>query len=283
VALKVSSTLTNAAIWKSRHMAYYQYMQHNDPAPPVARTWFDRIVACNYPTSNASVGENIAYGYSTPSAVMNGWMNSSGHRANILNSSFRVIGVSAAATSNGTLYWTQDFGSYDDSGSSTSPPPPPPPSPPPPPPPSTTTTAYPGSVTIFTGSVRAGGASQLAAADGSALQINSASGRTSWYGRINNVPNSLKSLSVTYKGWNSLTCSQTLSLWNWTYGSWFQLDSRSVGSTSTTITASASGTLANYVSGSTGNGDVAVRVNCTRSDYLSFYASGDLMKIVFGN
>ncbi|TET35420.1 MAG: CAP domain-containing protein [Planctomycetota bacterium] len=54
------------------------------------------------------VAENIAYGYTTPAEVMNGWMNSSGHRANILNGSYTHIGVGQC---DGCLrHWTQNFG-----------------------------------------------------------------------------------------------------------------------------------------------------------------------------
>lgn len=53
-------------------------------------------------------GENIAYGYPTAKAVMDGWMNSSGHRANILQSSFTKIGVGVVQRDN-TLYWVQLF------------------------------------------------------------------------------------------------------------------------------------------------------------------------------
>ena len=59
------------------------------------------------------VGENIAAGYASPEAVMSGWMNSSGHRANILNCNFTEIGVGYAYAANdpGTIqyrhYWTQ--------------------------------------------------------------------------------------------------------------------------------------------------------------------------------
>lgn len=53
-------------------------------------------------------GENIAYGYPTAEAVMDGWMNSSGHRANILQSSFTKIGVGVVQRGN-TLYWVQLF------------------------------------------------------------------------------------------------------------------------------------------------------------------------------
>ena len=132
--LQTTSPLTNSAVWKSRHMAYYRYMAHDDPAPPVARTVGDRLLACGYPANSAGWGENIAYGYTTPTAVMQAWLNSPGHRQNIEGPSYRTIGVAAAAASNGTLYWTQQFGtSAGDSGTPPSPPPPAPEPPPPPP------------------------------------------------------------------------------------------------------------------------------------------------------
>ena len=53
-------------------------------------------------------GENIAYGQRSPEAVMKAWMNSSGHRANILNEKFTSIGV-GCYEQNGVLYWTQLF------------------------------------------------------------------------------------------------------------------------------------------------------------------------------
>ena len=54
-------------------------------------------------------GENIAWGQKSPEEVMNGWMNSSGHRANILYSNFKNIGVAYYVGSNGRTYWTQLF------------------------------------------------------------------------------------------------------------------------------------------------------------------------------
>ena len=55
-----------------------------------------------------SAGENIAYGYPTPAAVVSGWMNSDGHRKNILSSSFTKIGI-GCFSSGGVLYWSQFF------------------------------------------------------------------------------------------------------------------------------------------------------------------------------
>jgi len=55
-------------------------------------------------------GENIAAGYGTPTAVMTGWMNSSGHGANILNCSSAAIGGGIGRGGSYGTHWTQDFG-----------------------------------------------------------------------------------------------------------------------------------------------------------------------------
>ena len=59
--------------------------------------------------SYRGTGENIAYGQNSPEAVMQGWMNSSGHRANILNKDYTSIGVGHYKDASGTDYWTQLF------------------------------------------------------------------------------------------------------------------------------------------------------------------------------
>jgi uncharacterized protein YkwD len=58
------------------------------------------------------MGENIAAGQRTPAAVMDAWMKSPGHRANILNCGFRVIGMGVATVTGSPfgIYWTQNFG-----------------------------------------------------------------------------------------------------------------------------------------------------------------------------
>jgi len=55
-------------------------------------------------------GENVAYGYGSASAVVAGWMNSSGHRANILNGAFTMMGACSSTSSTGRVYWVQQFG-----------------------------------------------------------------------------------------------------------------------------------------------------------------------------
>lgn len=61
-----------------------------------------------YGISYRTAGENIAYGQRTPQDVVNAWMNSAGHRANILNSSFNKIGI-GVYQKNGVIYWSQLF------------------------------------------------------------------------------------------------------------------------------------------------------------------------------
>jgi hypothetical protein len=249
-------------------MAYFQYMQHDDPAPPAARTWYDRVLTCGY-SPNAGAGENIAYGYQTPDAVMNAWMNSAGHRANILNGSYRAIGIGVAASASGLLYWTQDFGTVDDSGSTTPPTTPPPPT--------TRSATTPATFTsIFTGTAVGGSAASLAAADGNSYQVASSGGTTSWYGRMDAVPKSVKTLTVTYTGSNTAACNQTVYAYNWTAAAWSVVDSRSVGSTGAVITASLSGTLGNFVSGST-TGSVAIAIVCSGAA-TPFTARADLLQ-----
>lgn len=65
-------------------------------------------VLSEYGVSYSSAGENVAYGQSSPSEVMNAWMNSKGHRENILSGNFTEIGV-GVYYKNGTYYWSQLF------------------------------------------------------------------------------------------------------------------------------------------------------------------------------
>jgi uncharacterized protein YkwD len=67
---------------------------------------FDRAEEAGLSNARA---ENIARGQQSPAAVMDSWMNSSGHRANILNCQLRTLGV-GVATGSGGPWWTQLFG-----------------------------------------------------------------------------------------------------------------------------------------------------------------------------
>ncbi|MFF9125525.1 CAP domain-containing protein [Streptomyces sp. NPDC014889] len=101
-ALTVNDKLTKAAQAHSDDMAAHKNMSHtgSDGSNPG-----DRITQAGY--SWQTYGENVAYGYATPEQVMDGWMSSAGHKANILNCSFKEIGVGLAQPGN---YWTQEFG-----------------------------------------------------------------------------------------------------------------------------------------------------------------------------
>ena len=93
--------LSRVARYKSQDMLDNRYFSHTSPT---YGSPFQMITA--FGLSYRTAGENIAKGYPTPQAVVNGWMNSSGHRANILNASYKQIGVGYVSKGN---YWTQMF------------------------------------------------------------------------------------------------------------------------------------------------------------------------------
>lgn len=103
-ALRVDARLATAARLHSEDMARQDYFSHTSLD---GRSPWDRIAAQGY---TGASGENIAAGYRTAAAVMTGWMNSSGHRANILNCTSRAIGVGIGYGGSYGLYWTQTFG-----------------------------------------------------------------------------------------------------------------------------------------------------------------------------
>ena len=93
--------LSRIARYKSEDMANQGYFSHTSPT---YGTPFQMIRS--FGLSYRSAGENIAYGQRTPAAVVDAWMNSSGHRANILSASYTQIGVGYCASGH---YWTQMF------------------------------------------------------------------------------------------------------------------------------------------------------------------------------
>ncbi len=71
-----------------------------------------------FSASSLMSGENIAYGDATPKSVMESWMNSEGHRNNILTADFKTIGIGCFEI-NGRLYWVQCFGTGSETGDTT--------------------------------------------------------------------------------------------------------------------------------------------------------------------
>jgi uncharacterized protein YkwD len=105
--LHANGVLFAVARAHSANMARHQQMSHVLDG----KTPFDRLHAAGYSFSWA--GENIAYGYGAyaqPAAIVQGWMNSPPHRANILSPHYTQIGLGVAHDQHGRVYYTQDFG-----------------------------------------------------------------------------------------------------------------------------------------------------------------------------
>ena len=103
-AVRPDARLATAARLHSEDMARQGYFSHTSLD---GRTPWDRMRAQGYPSGS---GENIAAGYGTPAAVMRAWMDSPGHRANILSCSSVALGVGIGRGGSYGTYWTQDFG-----------------------------------------------------------------------------------------------------------------------------------------------------------------------------
>lgn len=99
--LQIDTEVSKVAREKSRDMAANNYFAHNSPT---YGSPFDMMK--QFGVDYRTAGENIAKGQRTPQQVVNAWMNSEGHRANILNGNFTHIGVGYVEQGN---HWTQQF------------------------------------------------------------------------------------------------------------------------------------------------------------------------------
>jgi uncharacterized protein YkwD len=99
--LAANGALHAAAQRESNDMATHMRMSHTGSDGSTVAT---RVTAAGYAWH--TVGENIGVGYATASGVVAGWMNSAGHRANILNGAYADIGVAVATGADGKKYWT---------------------------------------------------------------------------------------------------------------------------------------------------------------------------------
>lgn len=102
--LTLDSSISNAARAKSKDMATNNYFAHTSPTYGNAGNMLSQ-----FGVKYTAWGENIASGQKTPQQVVTAWMNSQGHRENIMSSTFTKIGVGYATNSNGVPYWTQIF------------------------------------------------------------------------------------------------------------------------------------------------------------------------------
>jgi uncharacterized protein YkwD len=117
--LTTSPALQASAEWKARHMAQYGDFDHDDAAPPVSRTFADRIAACGY---TAPAGENLARWFPSPAAVVAAWLGDPAHKANLEGAAWHATGIGVAVSAAGIAYWAEDFGA---AASPAAPPPPP--------------------------------------------------------------------------------------------------------------------------------------------------------------
>ncbi|WP_449619815.1 SafA/ExsA family spore coat assembly protein [Robertmurraya sp. Marseille-Q9965] len=102
--LKANWELSRVARYKSADMRDKNYFSHTSPTYGSPFTMIK-----SFGLSYRSAGENIAAGQTTPAQVVQAWMNSEGHRANILNSGYTEIGVGYAEGGSKRYYWTQMF------------------------------------------------------------------------------------------------------------------------------------------------------------------------------
>jgi uncharacterized protein YkwD len=103
-ALTINSKLEAAARMHSRNMAKQEMMEHElDGKGPA-----DRVKEQEY--QFRALAENIAERQKTPAEAIKSWMESEGHRTNLLNKDYTEIGVGSAESAKGVRYWTQVFG-----------------------------------------------------------------------------------------------------------------------------------------------------------------------------
>jgi hypothetical protein len=147
-------------------------------------------------------------------------------------------------------------------------------------------TGFPAASKILAGTLASGTYSNLAADDAAYYNVNSttvAPRQSSWQAGFSGVPAGATNLKLTYKGKNSVACTQTISLWNWAgLGSWVTVAGpTSVGTTDVTVAVPNIATPAVYI-GTTGAnaGKVQARVLCSGPG-VNWSSNGNLMKIVY--
>lgn len=102
--LTLDSEISNVARTKAKDMADNNYFAHQSPTYGSAGDMLTK-----FGIRWSAWGENLASGQRTPESVVTAWMNSEGHRANIMSPGFSRLGVGYVTNSSGTPYWTQVF------------------------------------------------------------------------------------------------------------------------------------------------------------------------------
>jgi CARDB len=130
------------------------------------------------------------------------------------------------------------------------------------------TTLSPASASISAGSLRSGSVTSLKSQDSVYYQVDSTTSSTrtaTWSGTVNSVANSTKGLKVALTRKNSVSCTQTIYLYNYTTSAWVALKTATLGTSSVSTTLPPTGTTADYVSGTTGTGSVRLQVKTTNT------------------
>lgn len=96
--LRKNTCVQKFAVRQARRMAAKEKMYHQDLGPVLKRCSLRRA------------GENVAYGFTSAAGVMGAWMDSPGHRANIVEKRYRLLGVGARKSESGVWYFAQVFG-----------------------------------------------------------------------------------------------------------------------------------------------------------------------------
>jgi len=123
-----------------------------------------------------------------------------------------------------------------------------------------------------------GNASSLGADDGSYYVISAPNGGAQWAATFS-VSSPLTSLSLTYTGHASTSCTQNVNLWNWYYSAWISISNTEAGTADSTLALPAPGLLSDYVF----LGEVRASVQCFRTSGGSFDLSSDLLKLTYSS
>ena len=316
--LGVSGSLASSADWKARHMAHYGYMQHSDPAPPVARSVGQRLEACGYTSGGVGREHRLRLSHSggRGGRLARLARPSRQHREPRLHSdrrrcrgSFRrhhVLGPELrhpwrvecppppspllAGAASLTL---PDACSLALAARAARGPAPPrrlhrdPRLPPTRPPRSRLhpRLSRPSCVPARSRSARVAckpaALPSLAADDSDRLAVRSRSRRIAWIATFAPVPNSIGMLRLTYRASSSRPCAQTVALWSFAARSWVALDTRSVGKKVREIGLTLASAAPEYVSRTSGDGEVRVRVSCARAGRGAFSTYADLLRLAY--
>jgi Tol biopolymer transport system component len=141
----------------------------------------------------------------------------------------------------------------------------------------------PSTVVKEKGTVRSGDVSSLSFDDNDYYEVDAAGRRRSsvrWFATFQ-ASNETHAFNVTYVGKNSLDCVLKLSLFDWTRATWATVSSQTVGANEELVRDLVLAATGDYVSGSSGSGEMRVRMSCARMDSLPFTSSADMLAVSY--